>query len=95
MYVCVCSAGRGQNQTSDPLELELQTFMSHMWVLGVEPRSSRVASALNHWAVYAALCPSVLSGGVVITGMEPPVLPLTIDTSLAPSLTDNLVSSKA
>ena len=40
---------RSKKKTSDPLELELQTVVSHMCgcvVLGIEPRSSARASSV-------------------------------------------------
>jgi hypothetical protein len=40
----------------DPLELELQTVVRWIWVMGIVSRSSgRVASALNHWAIYLSI----------------------------------------
>lgn len=42
--VCLCNACRGQKETLDPLELELQMVMSYlMWTLGVEFGSSAKA----------------------------------------------------
>lgn len=39
----------GKGRALDPLQMELQTVMSHHWVLGMEPWSSaRPASALIH-----------------------------------------------
>lgn len=37
-YICVpqCSAGRGQKEASDILELELQVVNDPLWVLGTE-----------------------------------------------------------
>jgi hypothetical protein len=37
---CTRSAYRGQKRASNPLELEIQRLMSHLWVLEIEPRSS-------------------------------------------------------
>jgi hypothetical protein len=44
----------GQKRVSDPLELELQVFVSHpIGVLGTLFRDSvRAASLFNHWAIY-------------------------------------------
>lgn len=40
---------QGQKKASEPLILELQTTVSHMCVLGLEPRSSKkAASVLIH-----------------------------------------------
>lgn len=51
MYICsLClySAHRGQKKVLDPLELELQTNVSHHVNIGNRPRSSeRVGKALN------------------------------------------------
>jgi hypothetical protein len=41
-----CDTTRGQKRALDPLDLELQTVVSHRWVLGIEPWSSARA-ALN------------------------------------------------
>lgn len=42
-------------KVSDPLELELQSVMSHRWVLGIEPGpSGRTVSVLNCWAISPA-----------------------------------------
>jgi hypothetical protein len=56
LHVCLydtCMLGTCWDQKRLPhlLELELQTFVScHVWVLGIEPRSSeRVSSSLNYW----------------------------------------------
>ena len=41
---------------SDSLDLELQTAVSCLWVLGIEPGfSARTASVLNHWDISPAL----------------------------------------
>lgn len=50
MHVCMCMPGdiSGQKRASDLLELDLQTIMSTMWVLGTEPVSSAgTASAVK------------------------------------------------
>ena len=45
----VCSACSGQQRASGLLELELQTIVTTMWVLGIEPKpSGKVNSTLNH-----------------------------------------------
>lgn len=44
----MCRTHGGQNGAVDPLGLELQRAVSHLWVLGTEPGpSSTVARALN------------------------------------------------
>lgn len=46
---CTCGIHRGQKGASDPLELELEMFVSHHTVQGIQPGSpERAASALNH-----------------------------------------------
>lgn len=57
LHVCLCSTFMpgvhiGQNGTQDPLELELQSVSTIMWVLGTKCISSiRPASAVRHWAI--------------------------------------------
>lgn len=47
-YACECSAHGGQKRKADPLELNLQAVVSHLWVLGIQLRSSaRASSALT------------------------------------------------
>lgn len=52
LYVSHMCAGtsRGQQKSSDPLELELHIAVSHaLWVHGIKPRALlRRASTLNH-----------------------------------------------
>ena len=50
MYYSMSMPGAqgGQKRVLDPLELELQMVGATMWVLGIEPRQSARASALNH-----------------------------------------------
>ena len=43
----VCSASRGRKRTSELLELELQTVVLAMWMLGIEPWSSEQAMFLT------------------------------------------------
>ena len=40
MYVCATAHG-GHRRASDPLEVELQLVPAAMWVLGIEPGSSK------------------------------------------------------
>lgn len=51
MYLCikyVFGAHGGQKRVLDPLKLELQMILSHLWVLGIEPGScGRAASDLH------------------------------------------------
>lgn len=53
--------GGRMKRASDPLDLKLQTVVSHhMWGLELEPRSfGRASSSLNHWGV--ALAPYLFS----------------------------------
>ena len=52
-FLCVCTSVLPW--MLGPLELELQIAVSCMWVLGIEPWSSRIAvSALNHRAISPA-----------------------------------------
>lgn len=44
----VPSAQEGQRKVLHPLDLELQTVVNCLCVLGTKPQSSRVASALTH-----------------------------------------------
>lgn len=55
MYVCALYeklTHGGQKRLLDLLKLELQTVVSHHWVLGHKPESS--ARALNHYTVSPA-----------------------------------------
>jgi hypothetical protein len=42
------------NEALDPLELELQ-LRATMWVLEIEPRSTKAAIAIHHWDIYPVL----------------------------------------
>lgn len=43
-----CSTLGGKEKAPGPLELELQAVVSHMWVVGIDPRSpGNAARALN------------------------------------------------
>jgi hypothetical protein len=43
---CVQYLQRGQKRVLDPLQMECQVDVSHLWVLGLKPRSpARAASA--------------------------------------------------
>lgn len=49
VYLCSGSVpytSGGQKRVLDLVELELNTIVSHMWVLGTEPRSSARAAVL-------------------------------------------------
>lgn len=53
LYVCLLNtympgALEDQKRILDPLELEEQMYVNHMWVLGTESRFSRTVSAVNH-----------------------------------------------
>lgn len=51
---CVPGAHGGRKKASDPLEMELQTIVSHHVVLGTKHRSFSRTSALNYWAIFSA-----------------------------------------
>ena len=56
-YTHACRAQGGQKKVANLLGQE----WAALWVLGIEPRSSRrAASALNHWAISPAFCLSWL-----------------------------------
>lgn len=51
-----CNAQRGQKRASEPLELELQMFLSDHWKLGAEVRSSvQTVSARNCQGLWLTL----------------------------------------
>lgn len=55
MSVCVpLCASWGQNGVSDSQELEFQTHVSHLGILGTETWSSRTASNLNCWVILSS-----------------------------------------
>lgn len=47
---CAYLVHRDQKRALNPLELDLQTAVNHMWMVGIKPASSRT-NFLNHCAI--------------------------------------------
>jgi len=64
--MCVLDTCGSQKRVSDPLELELQMVVSHMWVPGTELRSSaRAVSTSDCWASLPALYSDFLNANFI------------------------------
>ena len=58
--VYACSAQRGQKRASEAMDLELQTALTFLWLLGIKRGSSeRAVSVLNLGAI--SLAPNLIS----------------------------------